>query len=100
MLKKDLNQIVYTFKHLLIQKLYTMKFKGYFVIPILLFLHSHYHWQHWYKKKCKWAKNIVAYALLDRCGWKGRNQIMSTGKGQYQLVNKQDTEAAMGPSPK
>lgn len=51
MLKKDLNQIVYTFKHLLIQKLYTMKFKGYFVIPILLLLHTQYHWQHWYTKR-------------------------------------------------
>lgn len=39
----------------------------------------------WYTKKSKEAKAIVAYASLDTCGWKGRNQIVPTGKGQHQL---------------
>lgn len=41
----------------------------------------------------------MAYASLDTCGWKGKNQIVPTGKGQYQLGKKHYSQVAKGASP-
>lgn len=42
----------------------------------------------------------MAYASLDTCGWKGRNQIVPTGKGQYQLGKQHCSPADKETAPK
>lgn len=71
-----------------------MEYNRYLVNLTYFFLHAGT------LKKVKQAKAIVAYASLATCGWKGRNQIVPTGKGQYQLGKQHCSHADKETAPK